>query len=87
MGKVILFIAAKVLNNSDCEEYGPLGCNAVQLRDSLIFHRKMLPPSSGLKTKLKRKPMETSGTLQATQCYSTADNLLKTFNFFFKRKR
>jgi hypothetical protein len=50
-----------------------------------MFQRKISPPSSGLKSKPNRKRVETSGSLQATQCYSPGDNLLIIFHFFTKR--
>jgi hypothetical protein len=42
-------------HSGDYEEYGILSCNAMQLGQSLKCHRKIPPPSSGSKSKPRKK--------------------------------
>jgi hypothetical protein len=42
----------------DCEEYVLLGCNAVWFGDDQTFRMKLSPPSSGSKSKPRKKVAE-----------------------------
>jgi hypothetical protein len=55
------------LHACDYEEYGVLGSNAMQFRDSSMLWRNTLPPSSGPKSKPSKKPAEAGIKLQNVQ--------------------
>jgi hypothetical protein len=50
-------------HSSDYDEYGFLGCNAVQFGDSLTFGRGVMPSSLKLKIKPSKKPAEVRANL------------------------
>jgi hypothetical protein len=46
------------MNTIFLKHCGLVGCNAMQFGDNPMFQRNILPPPSGLKSKISKKPAE-----------------------------